>query len=176
MRLILLGEGCQISWDVEKLEQKKDATGLFEWFLSVKFSDINYILRKICNNDIIRPWKKVGFSDVFMDETDIRTTHIKYNEFEETVNRRAKRMIEFIKNSDRILFIRHEHSSKYTEIEEIEEFVNIIKEINKECDFKILLFKSDNNNKKLIHETLYYMEYKDRQNLSNIIDKIKNGH
>lgn len=54
MLIILLGEGCQISWDIEKIQKEyslevfdKGKTSLFEWFLSVKFSDINKIMLKL---------------------------------------------------------------------------------------------------------------------------------
>ena len=51
--IILLGEGCQISWDFDKLDIKKSRS-IFEWFLSVKFTDILYIIKKIATRQDLK--------------------------------------------------------------------------------------------------------------------------
>ena len=62
MVIILLGEGCQISWDFDKLGIDKSRS-IFEWFLSVKFTDILYIINHYVDkyNVINKTYKKKNY-------------------------------------------------------------------------------------------------------------------
>jgi hypothetical protein len=148
--IILFGEGCQISWDIEKLKINKVKTGLFEWFLSVKFSDINKIMSKLANNEQL-----------------IMT---RQNEFPNDI--RAARLISNIKSENYLIFIRYEHCEYTTTLEDIELFHSYIMQINPNCQYKLLLFKALDTNPTLIHDNLIHLSPKDKINLLNILSDL----
>jgi hypothetical protein len=171
--IILFGEGCQISWDIEKLKINKGKTGLFEWFLSVKFSDINKIMSKLANNEQLIMTRQNEFpNDIFMDETNIRSTHFKSHLFVDTINRRAARLISNIKSENYLIFIRYEHCEYTTTLEDIELFHSYIIQINPNCQYKLLLFKALDTNPTLIHDNLIHLSPKDKINLLNILSDL----
>lgn len=171
--IILLGEGCQISWDIEKLQINKGKTGLFEWFLSVKFSDINKILSKLANNQpLTMTHQDIHSRDLFMDETDIRSTHFQSHLFVETINRRAARLISNIKSQEYIIFIRYEHGQYVTTSEDIELFHSYIMQINPDCQYKLILFKAVDTNPTIQNDHLLHLSPNEKINLVNIISDI----
>jgi hypothetical protein len=140
MIIVLLGEGCQISWDFDKLEINKNRS-IFEWFLSVKFTDILYIINKlIIGDELCVTRQDIYRGNLFMDNTDIRTTHYTEDKMIDILKRRGARFIEQVKSDERILFVRYEHSEYRTSIEDILEFSRLIKEINPKCVYNLLLF------------------------------------
>lgn len=137
VHIILLGEGCQVSWDLEILKLK-GSTSLFEWFLSVKFSDINIIIEKIINDEEILITNGMN-GNIFLDTTEIRSSHYTEENFKEILLRRKNRFIEQVKSGKQILFIRKEHAYYDTTEGDIIEFKNLIEKINPACDYKFLL-------------------------------------
>ncbi len=135
--IILVGEGCQVSWDLEKLKLK-GPTSLFEWFLSVKFSDINNIVKKITNDEEILITDGM-YGNIFLDTTEIRSSHYTKENFKEILLRRKNRFVEQIKSGKKILFIRKEHAYYDTTESDMIEFKNLIEKINPRCDYKFLL-------------------------------------
>ena len=140
MVIILLGEGCQISWDFDKLGIDKSRS-IFEWFLSVKFTDILYIINKLITGEELHVTRQDAYrGNLFMDNTDIRTTHYSEDKLVDILKRRGARFIEQVKSDERILFVRYEHSDYKTTIDDVLEFDRLIKMINPNCQYKLLLF------------------------------------
>ena len=144
MIIILLGEGCQISWDVEKLKLDKNRS-IFEWFLSVKFPDILHIIKKLsCDEELEITTQEKYKDNLFMDNTDIRSTHYSHTNLKEILKRRGKRFIDDVKSNEKILFIRYEHCEYATTENDIKEFDTLIKNINPECNYNLLIFANVN--------------------------------
>lgn len=142
MIIIPLGEGCNISWNLEKINLRGPSS-IFEWFLSVNFQDINHIVNKIIKNQKIKITKRHGIKelerDIFLDDTDIRSAHYDLYNFSEILDRRVKRFREQIMSNEKILFIREEHNAYFTQKEDIDAFKKLINECNPNCNYKILL-------------------------------------
>lgn len=139
MIIILLGEGCQISWDFDKLEIEKTRS-IFEWFLSVKFTDLLYIIKKLSVGETLKvTHQNVYPGNLFMDETDIRTTHYSESDLEQVLKRRGDRFINHVKSNEKILFVRYEHAEYSTTEDDIHEFNTLIRGINPECQYNLLL-------------------------------------
>lgn len=140
--IILLGEGCQISWDFDKLQIEKTRS-IFEWFLSVKFTDILYIINKLISGDELCVTRQdIYRGNLFMDKTDIRTTHYIESKLVDVLQRRGSRFIDQVKSDEPILFVRYEHSEYSTSKDDIFEFDKLIKMINPDCRYNLLLFAS----------------------------------
>ena len=147
MLIILLGEGCQVSWDIDKLYTDKDKPrSIFEWFLSIKFTDILTIINKLHIGEELEVTRRENDSDnLFMDHTDIRTTHFSKSELYEILKRRGKRFIDQVKSDEDILFIRYEHPEYITTQDDLQQFETLIKQINPECMYNLLLFTAYDN-------------------------------
>lgn len=163
-----MGDSCQINWDIEKLNIDKGPTGLFEWYLSVKFSDINKIMSKLAKNQRLIMTRQKDYSDCFLDETNIRSVHFNNDLFVEMINRRAARLISNIKSDQFLLFIRYENEAYITMHEDIELFNSYIHEINPNCNYKLLLFKANDINPTLKAEHLIHRDRKDKEDLSDL--------
>jgi hypothetical protein len=138
MIIILLGEGCNISWNMQKINLKGKSS-IFEWFLSVSFKDINFIINKILNDIPIEITKRDEFRDIFLDTTAIRSSHYSLNNFPDRLNRRVKRFKDDILSNEPILFIREENSAYKTTESDIHAFKNLILSFNPDCNFRLLL-------------------------------------
>lgn len=138
MIIILLGEGCNISWNMQKINLKGKSS-IFEWFLSVSFKDINYITNKILNDIPIRINKRTGERDIYLDNTEIRSAHYSLDNFPDRLQRRIARFKDDILSNEPVLFIREEHNAYKTTESDIQTFKSLIGTFNPNCNFKILL-------------------------------------
>lgn len=135
MKIVVLGMCCRVSNTLKALNMKAESS-LFEWMRSEKFSDIVKITRKVVRGEAVPITKRSGFTDDFLDDTDIRTIHY-LGTLEAVFERRAQRLLDHIK-TDQILFIR-EDNSNVTE-RDLSKFIDYILSVNPNCDFKFLLF------------------------------------
>lgn len=139
MYIILLGEGCNISQIARSLNIKNlNECSIFEWFLSAYFSDINIILEKVADGEELIVTGGEHVDNLYMNNTQIRTTHYAKNILGEKLKRRVGRFLDQVKSDDLILFIR-EDKDIITTREDIEKFKQIIFRINPNCNYKILL-------------------------------------
>lgn len=135
VKLIAIGRCCRISQDMIRLNLKEE-TSLFEWNVTDYLSEINVVLKKMVDGV---PLEIVRFDgNDWIKDTKIRTAHYLKNNYKEIVDRRAKRFINDIKTNKEVLFIRDDGIGSITK-EEIDEFVILIKKINSNLDFKILV-------------------------------------
>jgi hypothetical protein len=142
MKIVALGMCCRVSWMLQSLNLKGE-NSMFEWMRSVNFEDILKMLRKIANGESIEIQERSTLKgNVFLDNTEIHTCHYNKIQLEEKFKRRSERFIEYIKSSDKILFIREDFNDYPTKKNQIIEFKNIIEKINPNCDYKILLLSA----------------------------------
>lgn len=157
MIIILLGEGCQISWDFDKLKIEKRRS-IFEWFLSVKFTDLLCVIKKLSLGETLKVTRQnIYHGNLFMDETDIRTTHYSESNLEQVLKRRGDRFIDDIKSNEKILFVRYEHAAYSTTEDDIHEFNTLIRGINPECQYNLLLFAKPGNKLLIDIPNLYHV-------------------
>jgi hypothetical protein len=135
MIIILLGRCCRVSFDIGKINLRKK-TSLFEWVWSNTLNEINIIIQKLINNEPIIINRINGNDN--MEGTNIITSHYLLINYNEIVIRRSKRFINDIITNKEILFIRDDVLSTI-QLEEIEKFFLLIKKINPELSFKMLL-------------------------------------
>ncbi len=138
MIIILLGEGCNVSWNMQKIDLKGKSS-IFEWFLSVSFKDVNYIINKIVNDTPITINNRPNERDIYLDTTEIRSAHYSLNNFPDKLQRRVVRFKHDILSNEEILFIREEHGSYKTTESDIHTFKSLIKKFNPNCNFRLLL-------------------------------------
>lgn len=176
MIIVLLGEGCQISWDFDKLKINKKRS-IFEWFLSVKFTDILYIINKLINGDELRvTYQDIYRGNLFMDNTDIRTTHYTESDLVDVLKRRGSRFIEQVRSGESILFVRYEHSEYTTSKDDLLEFDKLIKKINADCYYNFLLFANQGKTNLLedLPSNVYHVLYNNDINvLDNYIKELE---
>lgn len=174
MIIILLGEGCNISWNMQKINLKGKSS-VFEWFLSVSFKDINYIIDKILNDIPITINKRIGERDIYLDTTEIRSSHYNLDNFPEILTRRVARFKDDILSGEPILFIREEHNAYKTTDGDINTFKNLIHKFNPDCNFRLLLLMPfEVRWEPLQIENVYHKEnLRDRFNLLEYIQEIK---
>lgn len=169
MIIILLGEGCNISWHMKAISLRGPSS-LFEWFLSVSFQDINFIVKKMLNNEPIEITKRYGSPelerDIYLDTTAIRSAHYDLKNFPDHLVRRTLRFREQIMSGEPILFIREENNGYVTTEQDIIEFKSLIEKFNPNCNYRILLLMPfEIKRPKLVIENLYHVE--------NLRDKIQ---
>lgn len=176
MIIVLLGEGCQISWDFDKLEINKKRS-IFEWFLSVKFTDILYIINKlITREELCVTRQDIYRGNLFMDNTDIRTTHYTESDLVDVLKRRGARFMEQVRSGKPILFVRYEHSEYATSKDDIVQFDKLIKMINADCRYNLLLFANQGKTKLLedLPSNVYHVLYNSDINvLDNYIKELE---
>jgi hypothetical protein len=137
--IIPLGYHCNIS-ELNKQCGIKSNTTLFEWFESKKLKYINDVLIKILVNkddNIINGCD----GNLFLINKELFTCHYKKSEYFDVYKRRKKRLLDDVKKSDKILFVRiNPFDKKYsTTSHEIEMFAKLIKKINPELQIDFLL-------------------------------------
>lgn len=177
MIIILLGEGCNISWNMQKINLK-GKTGLFEWFLSVSFKDVNFIINKILNDIPIEINKRTGERDIYLDKTEIRSAHYDLNNFPDRLNRRVQRFKDDILSDEHILFIREENSGYKTTESDINLFKSLIEQFSPNCNYKILLLMPfEVRYEPLVMDKLYHKEnLRDNFNLLQYIHEIERDY
>lgn len=177
MIIILLGEGCNISWNMQKINLKGKSS-IFEWFLSVSFKDINFIIDKILNDIPITINKRNNERDIYLDTTAIRSAHYSLDNFPEILKRRVTRFKDDILSDEPILFIREEHSSYKTTESDINTFKSLITKFNPNCDFRLLLLMPfEVRLDPLQIKDVYHKEnLRDQFNLLEYIQEIENDY
>ena len=173
--IILLGRCCKIVCAMQKINLKHKS-GLFDWVESNNFEDILYCINKLSQNeDLTITYERPGFpGNIFIDNTDIRTSHYTFEEYEKILKRRSDRFIEYIKGNNPILFIR-EDLVYFTTQEQLIEFKKIIYKINPDCEFNFLLLSPEKNYTKIIEDKIFCeINYEEKyENYINLICKDK---
>ena len=131
MIIILLGDGCSISWLAQNMNFKREDSP-FEWFRNDYFKDILYVLKNI-NTIKIVPYKIGG--NYCYENTDIYSSHYNANIIEIS-KRRLDRFYNDINTTNKIIFMRRDYYNNGISKSEYEEFKNIIFNINPNCKFK----------------------------------------
>lgn len=175
MIIILLGEGCNISWNMQKINLK-GSSSIFEWFLSVSFKDVNFIINKILNEIPIEITKRPNERDIYLDTTEIRSAHYDLNNFPDRLKRRIERFKENILSNEHILFIREENSGYKTTESDINNFKSLIRNFNPKCKYRLLLLMPfEVRWDPLQIEEVYHKEnLRDKFNLLEYIQEIEN--
>ncbi len=138
MTIILLGDGCSISWLAQTMGFKREDSP-FEWFRGDHFKDINHVIKNINTIQIV-PYKFPG--NICYENTDIFSSHYTLNQFFDISKRRLNRFIDDIKNNNTITFLRRDYYNTGISLCEYNEFKSLIKDINSNCNFKIYLFRT----------------------------------
>ena len=151
--LIPLGQSCNVTFLLQNAQLKKQ-TSLFEWFVSNHLSHITSVLNKIiteADTDII----KYNSGHVHIGDSNIYSGHYKYTEFLEIYKRRRDRMLELIRASKNILFVRFEYGTPilYSH-REIDDFIGVIKIINPSLENVKLLLITENP-APIVHPSLH---------------------
>lgn len=169
VKLIRLGACCLLMHNMVKYNLKKE-TQVFDWYAANDFNYVNVILNKIANEEMINVLLvgSMETSDMHykLVDSDIVTSHYNHNttnEFYDIVNRRAKRFLNDVKNNEDILFIRHDRYNHIT-YEGVEEFFKIIRKMNPNLKFKLLLL----SDKIIEHENVINKVYDEDQNFNYI--------
>ena len=155
VKIILIGRCCRVSLDMININLKTE-TSLFEWVWSDTLNEINIIIQKLINNEPILI-NRINDNDYIVD-TNIVTSHYINTDYKEIVLRRSNRFMNDIINNKNILFIRDDVLStiKY---EEIEHFYSLIKIINPELSFKMLLLSHKDCFNEIIYPNLHHKIY-----------------
>jgi hypothetical protein len=135
--ILPIGQTCNITFLLQNTKIKKQTT-LFEWFVSPNLTDITDILTKIVNNkdDNILHEKN---SNIFMGD-NIYSSHYKLEIFKPIYQRRRDRLLDIILSSKKIIFCRFDCKIIEYSKEDIDNFINIVRKINKNLlEIKLLL-------------------------------------
>jgi hypothetical protein len=153
--IVLLGTNCKIVFAMENLKFK-NKSGLFDWTESSKFDDILYCIDKLSKEeDLIVTYERPGFpGNVFIDRTDIRSSHYTWEEYKEILKRRSKRFIETINSNNPILFIR-EDLFYFTTEDQLINFKELIHKINPNCNYNFLLLSPSEKYTKLEIDNIF---------------------
>lgn len=166
MKIIALGMCCRVSWMLQSLNLKGEDS-MFEWMRSVDFEDILKIIRKVSNNESIEIKERSSLpGNVFLDDTEIFTSHYNKIDLPEIFKRRSQRFIDYIKSSDKIIFIREDYYDYPTNKNQIIELKDIIEKINPNCNYKILLLSArinDISNKIDIEKVNHILHTQDKE-------------
>lgn len=157
--IIALGEGCNISYELERLTLKGPSS-VFEWHLSTYFKDVLIILEMILQNKIIYPTRnELAFpGNNFLANTRIRSAHYEDVDYMGTIKRRAERLRADLMSGNNILFIREEIPQLIT-YEDVETFSNLIRAFNPSCNFKLLIFSQPGQLQRIAHKDLIHVEF-----------------
>jgi len=135
-KIVVLGSTCNVSFALQRMGLKGPSS-LFEWVVTDKMADINYILKDPIKNSVAVQKSPIH---VGIENTEIFTGHYKLDEYKEIVKRRAQRLFDDIaKSTGKLLFIRRDSDKYPAKLEEIKEFFDLIKKINPKCDYYFLL-------------------------------------
>ena len=138
--ILPIGQTCNITFLLQNAKIKKQTT-LFEWFISPNLKDITNVLIQIANkqdNDILQQQQEKN-SHIFMGD-NIHSSHYNLEKFKLVYQRRRDRMLDIILSSKKILFCRFESTSIEYSKEDIDNFINSLRLINKNLsEIKLLL-------------------------------------
>ena len=173
MIIVPIGSCCEITYKLEKLENKNERSP-FEWHFSFDFKDILKVFNKISNcEEVSDPLSSLVFSskqglNVGIDDTDIYTSHYRdIDKYRVIMERRTKRMIDNIKSNEKIVFIRQNTDngvSVFPTTEEVAELKKYISKINSSCNYSIL-FVVYTKGSVPIAEGAEYLMLEDKENL-----------
>ena len=155
VKIILIGRCCRIVKDTININLKQK-TSLFDWTWTNTLHEINIIIKKIINNIPIKTIRKDG--NDFLEDTNIFTSHYIDKKYNEIVDRRAKRFLNDILKNKEILFIRDDVLNTIKQ-EEIDCFYSLIKIMNSNLYFKVLLLSEKDNFKEIICNNLHHKIY-----------------
>lgn len=169
MKIVVLGMCCRVSNTIKDLGRKAE-TSLFEWMRSEKFSDILKIVERVVKRDPVEITKRPHFNDDFLHDTDIRTIHY-LGRLDEVFIRRSDRFLSNITSNEPILFIREDSPDHLTTCDQINEFIQLLKTVNINLNFKFLLF-SEFSQIKLEHVSHYKLP-NNKANYGQIISELE---
>ena len=157
--IVVLGEGCNISFELERLSLKGPSS-VFEWHLSSYFKDVLTILEMILTRkDLYATRDEINWKgNNFIANTRIRTAHYEKADYNEIIARRAHRLREDLMSGNNILFIREEAPQLIT-YEDVETFSNLILTFNPACKFKLLVFSQPDQFKQIVHANLIHTTF-----------------
>lgn len=157
--IIVLGEGCNISYELERL-RLKGPSSVFEWHLSSYFKDVLIILEMILTQqDMYSTRDEILFpGNYFLANTRIRTAHYEKADYIEIIKRRAERLRTDLMSGNNILFIREEIPQLIT-YEDVETFSNLIRAFNPNCNFKLLIFSQPGQLQRIAHKDIIHIEF-----------------
>ena len=186
MNFISLGSSCSIAENLRKSNLRNFALP-FDWVRINNFKNINLMLKDNfkeffdiknfnylktssnffiltddlnCVKDDVKVYQNVKYNVNFYHDFDVnQDLSIAFSTFEKKYKRRINRLFNIIKEStnQKILFIREQINPKLIKIDDLEEFISIIKSLNSKLKFKILVVI--NNFKNLdISELIDYSE------------------
>lgn len=152
--IIPIGQTCNITFLLQNAKLKKYTT-LFEWFVSPNLNNITEILTKIGNNTDTDMIKTSGKS-IFMGD-NIYSEHYTPDVFIDIYKRRRDRLVDTIKSSKHILFVRFESSNIHYHTADIDNFMHSVLTINPNIENVKLFLISPN--KKIEHPSLISIIY-----------------
>jgi hypothetical protein len=155
--IIILGEGCAISFELERL-QLKGVNSLFEWHLSNNFNEVLVIFEMIANGKEIYATRNGLPGNYYLADTSIRSSHYENVDYETIIKKRYRRLREDIIGSNKLIFIRDDTPQTITEAS-VKKFCELVLSINPSCDFRLLIFSKPSDFKKITYERLSHYEY-----------------
>ena len=177
MNYISLGSSCSVAYQLQKHKIRKCAYP-FDWIRIIKLSDITNILKNdfcnyiescekinesysypISNNDNFPDKNNVDKSIIMRNKYNVRFYHdFGKNTLKDDVvikyRRRIARFMDMIKNNQIIHFVRDEIKINKINIQMVEDFISMIKSMNDNIQFKLIIILHNTKNKK--HELLDY--------------------
>lgn len=168
MNFISLGSSCSIAENLRKSNLRNFALP-FDWVRVNNFKNINLMLKDNFNElfdiknfnylktssnffiltddlnfikDDVKIYQNVKYHVNFYHDFDVnQDLNIAFSTFEKKYKRRIVRLFKIIKEStdQKIIFIREQINPKLIKIDDLEEFILIIKSLNSKLKFKILV-------------------------------------
>ena len=151
---ISVGKRCNVKHQINKWKQKRE-TLLFDW-LTTHFDSVNYLLENYTNIEMLfqpetiqqcssRPWHNETTPRMIMKAFpaqceaihDIHRKNFDKNDIQECSDkyiRRARRIIEYIKGVEPIVFLRFNDINP----EQRQAFIKNVLHINPKCDFTLV--------------------------------------
>ena len=145
MRLVVLGYNCTITFALQELCIKQ-SNSLFEWWLSPQFSEVLDVLEKCLKKEPLVVEYGKCFDNHSFQNAIIRTSHYigKTGEqsVEAIVERRAKRLHEFLESDEQIVFLRNEEPPNTTTFEEAKRFKQLIANYYPSAKYVLILLQT----------------------------------
>ena len=168
MNFISLGSSCSIAENLRKSNLRNFALP-FDWVRVNNFKNINLMLKDnfnelfdiknfnylktssnffILTDDLncvkndVKVYQNVKYNVNFYHDFDVnQDLSIAFSTFEKKYKRRIERLFKIIRESidQKIIFIREQINPKLLKIDDLEEFILIIKSLNSKLKFKILV-------------------------------------
>lgn len=172
MKIVVLGMCCRVSNTLKDLGKKAE-TSLFEWMRSENFSDILKIIERVVKREPVEITKRHHFNDDFLHDTNIRTIHY-LGQLDTVFSRRSDRFLSSIINNEPILFIREDSRDYLTTHDQINEFIQLLKTVNINLNFKFLLFSEANEFEQIkLEHVSHYKLPNNKANYGQIISELE---